>query len=580
MRFCRTTFLAAVSTLGLLVSIWSPVASLAQSSGGSVVRLGLPLPAAPRFLHQGVWDPATEKVYIFGGLAKDDDSTIRFLDELWEFDPAAGKWTPLHANEGPGGRAAFACTWDTRRHLMLVAGGARRDLPCISDLWSLEPSTGQWLQRSSGEPSPELRRFHSLTYDPIDDRALMMFGNCIDLPYRSYDAYVPDSDAWVGRRFAPVTMGLRARHVAAFDPSRRRILVYGGYAPGYALSPGEEARWQMVWSYDPAVDTWEQLMSGDAIPERRMASIASYDPYLDALIVYGGVILPYPGTGSSYVTNELWAYLLGPQRWSKIDIEGLPPRAEAAGVYCASTGEMYAFGGVDTQYIGIPEPIHSETIIIPLEVPAVFVWDPGVTRGDSQGAVRWGRLSIGALDSPIENVRLMNCETGVVLDHATIVRRIGREAWHVAFGRATGEEEAAARAGRLVVAGKFADETRAFLARPTSRVATGSHKGAQTTPSRSPELPAIHEQIVSRRDVGRWIITFPEIGPTDERLLIVDVSGRIRLATSNQFLHAGSGHFEFAWDGRGDSGARLLRGIYFARIAGHPEFGSARILLE
>ncbi len=549
-----------------------------------IPRYASPLPGAPRMLHCSVWSPEEECFYVFGGLAE-GGYPVLVLDEVWRYKPGPDLWERLLTGPGPIARYGFGMTWDSKRHLVVVSGGGPAH--ASNDLWSLDPQTGQWLQLGQPRPPSTGRVYLTLAYDRSADITWSLFGETSDGSSRAYFGYSADSDRWVSQAVASLAMGFRSGHVSAWDSRRRRLLVYGSVYGYLFNSPEEALRYKLVWSGDAKTNEWIPGPVSDLVPETRKHHIGGYDPYLDALIVYGGTVSYYPYSFPNYrppfVTNELWTYLLEAGRWVRLDLPGLPQRTQAAGGFDLSTGSMVVFGGVDSLSHAVHGPMLATTLVIPIELSAAFSWQGAEGANPGGRARRWGRISGPGLGSEIRNVRLMDRATGTVLQSAERVQRLGTGEWKVAFSRATDEEEIAHAAGRLVVSGVIRDGTRAFLAPIPADAARG---GIGAGP-RDAEMLEIEKlvptgpSVVATRESGRiWLIKFRPRGPSSSLLTIVDVSGRVRMRSEGPFHRAPDGDFEFRWNGMDHEGRRLPRGLYLVRVAGAPPQRAGKIILD
>ncbi len=118
-----------------------------------------------RFLAAGMADPSG-KLWIFGGDGWDEVTQPHWLNDLWRYDPASGKWTwmsgqkawalvGVYGTRGVADAANFpgarwgACGTATPDGLLWVFGGYGYDGSTafpryLADLWSFDPGTGMW----------------------------------------------------------------------------------------------------------------------------------------------------------------------------------------------------------------------------------------------------------------------------------------------------------------------------------------------------------------------------------------------------------------------------------------------------
>ena len=117
------------------------------------------------------WTDSSGNFWLFGGQGFDSTGEMGYLNDLWEFNPAAKAWTWVSgANLGsasgvygapgvPGGRA-YAASWiDSAGDLWLFGGiglDAFGNLGILNDLWEFNPTGKKWTWASGsysvGEP--------------------------------------------------------------------------------------------------------------------------------------------------------------------------------------------------------------------------------------------------------------------------------------------------------------------------------------------------------------------------------------------------------------------------------------------
>jgi hypothetical protein len=353
-----------------------------------------------------------------------------------------------------------------------------------------------------------------------------MCGYCVDEPDRDFMPYNPVDDSWGILRLTPGAEGYRIRHCSVWDPIRSRLLVFGGEHPMYGGNPSQALYWQRVWAVDPVYDRWTILPDGGNLPQRRSWFVSGYDPYLDALVVYGGVAIEALPSHNYGVTGELWAYLISAGKWVRLDEGELPPRVAAAGVYCASRGQIIAFGGLSTDpFVPGAKEIHNETIVIPVEVPGQFHWTGGALLRGARGS-RTALVQLPKASSGISNVRLLDAASGQVLSVADTARELSARVWRVTFPPVSPEELQAGAAGRLVASGFLVQESRAFLAPvgEPSRDETWVDDvsgGASSTSQTESGL-----RVSCRRGPSGWNILVSGTS-TEPSLVVVDVRGRV-----------------------------------------------------
>lgn len=162
------------------------------------------------------------------------------------------------------------------------------------------------------------REQHSVIVDAPGKRLVMFGGENGDAT--SGDVWTRPTTGATGWTLVVASGGpsARARHVAVFDPRRRRMLVFGGMTS--LRGPLANDTWALDLSGTP---TWHEISPGGALPPARELAAAVYDPVRDRLIVFGG----YAGG----TLNDVWALTLsGTPEWTHIiPAQGLDAQAPA-----------------------------------------------------------------------------------------------------------------------------------------------------------------------------------------------------------------------------------------------------------
>lgn len=327
-----------IAILVVLCSLTSPCLA---DSDGAWSDLFAP---APRTGDSMVWDPATDRLYTFGG-----NGDGCYHDDLWSVQMSGNSsWValvPLGATPGP--RTAASMVLDPIRHRLIVFGGfvgAGPGLPGVpaNDVWAL-PLDGPpvWTPVSTSGPPPQGRSGQSMIYDPVRDR-VVVFGGDAGGQTALADAWalsLSGTPAWTPLPSCPAS---QLHPEAVFDPVRDRMVTltdqhFGGDNDVMALSF--------------ATGTWSVLPAGPdpVMPGRDLASVV-YDPDGDRMLVYGGL-------RSYTVLSDLWAYPLGTAAgWTSLGATSPPgPKENAPGAYDAARHQLVvAWGGADRRAWALP----------------------------------------------------------------------------------------------------------------------------------------------------------------------------------------------------------------------------------
>jgi predicted Ser/Thr protein kinase len=120
----------------------------------------------PRFATSTAWDAKRRVLVVFGGASKNLDDT---LGDLWEW--AEGGWT--EGPRGPPARSSACLVYDGRR--CLLVGGARSDRRPLDDAWAWD-GTG-WARLVADGPRPSPRARAALAWDAERRVALLVGGS-------------------------------------------------------------------------------------------------------------------------------------------------------------------------------------------------------------------------------------------------------------------------------------------------------------------------------------------------------------------------------------------------------------------
>jgi len=240
----------------------------------SAVALGQPS-ALER--HAAIYDPAHQRMLVFGGW---EDSQLS--SGTWQLSLGdAPQWEPVTpAGDLPSGRLGHSAVYDPARQRMIVFGGLG-SAGVVNDVWELSlSSTPTWSQVLPSGTSPSPRRYHTAIYDPLRDRMLVFGGdNALGTWYNDvWSLWLTPTPRWEQMALDDTLPSLRSSHSAIYDPVRGRMLVFGGYPPSkdvWALSLGDTLEWNL-------------LVPLGSLQDPHFGHSAVYDPVGDRMVVFGG----------------------------------------------------------------------------------------------------------------------------------------------------------------------------------------------------------------------------------------------------------------------------------------------------
>jgi N-acetylneuraminic acid mutarotase len=123
-----------------------------------------------------VYDSATGKLILFGGLAGSYDGSDRFND-TWEYDPAAHAWKNLApAGALPPARGYASMVYDSVTGQVILSGGFAGSVGLLADTWAYNPGTNTWHQLHPGRTGPSRRDFSAAVYDRRANMTILFGG--------------------------------------------------------------------------------------------------------------------------------------------------------------------------------------------------------------------------------------------------------------------------------------------------------------------------------------------------------------------------------------------------------------------
>jgi hypothetical protein len=293
----------------------------------------------PRFYDTLVYDSLGDQMLVFGGT----DSTAEA--DTWALHLAGPEWEKISAG-GPPARWIHAAIFDPLRRRMIVFGGLSAYTSALNDTWDLsldpQPVWRQTVPPISNPPSA--RHDYAAAYDPIRRRLVLFGGNtCAGACY--------EGDTWLLNLSGPPiwtktdALGPAPRFGATmvYDSARDRMLLFGG---GSATPCGEDQclfNLNDTWALPLAGSLqWEPVSAGGQLPPERYYHSAIYDPVRDRMLIYGG--------DGYNLFADLWALTFaGTPTWHMLTAAGATPgqRYEHAALYDPLRDRMLLVGGVD-----------------------------------------------------------------------------------------------------------------------------------------------------------------------------------------------------------------------------------------
>lgn len=232
-----------------------------------------------RYWSAMAYDNHRERIVLFGG----QNNSTKFGD-TWEFDGA--NWIPVLTVDSPTAQSGMSMTYDACRQKTILFDSLGRT-------WEYDGVT--WANVTT-PASPPARSLSAMIFDPVHCRALLFGGQPGTGPLNGLsDTWSYDGTNWTQVNTPTAPPG-RWGHAMAFDTSRGRIVLFGGYGPAYPAGGDTND----TWEFDGT--TWVQVLPQSTPPSTGRASIA-YDESRDRMAMFGGL----GGQDWEYTAGPVWA---------------------------------------------------------------------------------------------------------------------------------------------------------------------------------------------------------------------------------------------------------------------------------
>jgi N-acetylneuraminic acid mutarotase len=249
-------------------------------------------------------------------------------------DPVATpRWTDLQpAGAAPAPRFGHSLAYDPAGGKVILFGG--RDAEDYVDTWAFDPGTDTWTLLNPGGRRPWARHGHAMVYDPSRGRIILFGGTSMAgllIGLNDLWIYDPAANTWTMLTPSGDVPPGRSGHAMAYDPVTRKVILFGGSAQSQYLGD--------TWTYDPASNSWTQINPLGDRPSARYAASLVFDPGLNKLLLFGG--------RDANDLNDIWAFDPATKTWTRLNPVGdvPPPRYHNGMVYDTQAGRTILFGG-------------------------------------------------------------------------------------------------------------------------------------------------------------------------------------------------------------------------------------------
>jgi uncharacterized protein YjdB len=326
------------------------------------------VPPVPRVYADGVYDPNTNSLIVFGG----NDCTSNYFNDVWVLSNANGlsgapTWTELiPSGTAPPARESSTAVYDSTNNILMVYGGDAGGSP-FGDFWVLSNANGTggtpvWTQLLPTGTAPASRTGHTAVFDSVNDR-MTIFGGTTSGGTTLSDAWVLTTANGIGGTPgwilipAQGTAPSLAYHTAVFDSARDNMYVFAGISSQDKLQANNHA-----FTLDGAngiSSTGEKWFLGG--PAVRYSHSAFYDASTNALFVFAG-----QHSSINVNFNDYWmeSPAIGSSniQWTVVTSKGSKPSARFGhtGLYDSGSGRMMVFAGAT----GFPAPCVNDYYVL------------------------------------------------------------------------------------------------------------------------------------------------------------------------------------------------------------------------
>jgi hypothetical protein len=276
------------------------------------------------FESAAAFDRSAGKLVLFGGHGLRYSGSERC--DTWLYCPRTNAWEKAEpANRPVGSCCVKEVVYDEANRRSYFFGGHshahgwqwRAPRLRSSNPWAYDASANTWLPMKPSVARPR-KPWTGAAYDE-EHQAVVTYGG----------EGFPDTDVWVYDGYANTWTALKRQGDGpgsggrcppmAYDPDRRKILMYG---KGDPESKAQDRR-DGLWLYDLATNSWTARGDTEG-PTRRGWPLMVYDPQNRGPVLFGG---------DEKGTLKAFAY-----RWEKNEWSELPARGEAPPAYTVQQG--------------------------------------------------------------------------------------------------------------------------------------------------------------------------------------------------------------------------------------------------
>lgn len=260
-----------------------------------------------RSSHTAVYDAANNRMIVFGGFTFSPE-TETFFNDVWVLSDANGQGSPAWTQLSPSGtppapRCDHTAVYDPANNRMIVFGG-NTATQTFSDVWVLTNANGlggtpAWTQVAPLGKTATGVESASAVYDPVNNIMTVFGGANLALTATTNGVWTLSHANGLGGtpRWTNIVApgaagspGSRNGHTAVYDSTNNRMIVFGGAPFKQAEAPnGFNDTWVLAFANGiGGAPAWTQLKPSGTLPDKRWLHTGVYDAVNNRMLVFAG----------------------------------------------------------------------------------------------------------------------------------------------------------------------------------------------------------------------------------------------------------------------------------------------------
>ncbi|MEE2886619.1 MAG: kelch repeat-containing protein [Planctomycetota bacterium] len=265
-----------------------------------------------RTRHAMAYDSDRKVTVLFGGR----DITVKSHGDTWEYD---GKtWTEIKPSLSPSARTDHHMIYDSVRKLTVLYGGVG-----MRDTWTWDGTVWTKIKIPAAN-KPSARNRFAMAFDQSRGR-IVLFGGYDTTKGLVDDTWEFDGTIWHKMTSLITTPPGRTNHAMAYDSVRKSVVLFSGVAA---------ARLSDTWEWNGVF--WRQVTTASAPSARRCVGCLTFDAARRRIVLFGG--------NSGVSLDDTWEY--DGKDWTQITTSQAPRgREQHRMVFDSARGRVVLFGG-------------------------------------------------------------------------------------------------------------------------------------------------------------------------------------------------------------------------------------------